>query len=84
MTTTAAKPNSVPWDTSVGNRFAHYSPEDHSAPLWIAAALSLIYVLGMLLVRTYLKWKVFGWDDILIILSTVSDTIYHDKQHVNT
>lgn len=63
---------SVPWDTSLGNRFAHYSAEDHSAPLWIAALLSFTYVLGMLFVRAFLKWRVFGWDDSAMVLSTVS------------
>lgn len=72
MATEAAESSSTPWDTSTGNRFAHYSSEDHSAPLWIAAILSFTYVLGMLLVRTFLKWRVFGWDDFLVVFSTVS------------
>ena len=71
MVSSAAESTSVPWDTSTGNRFAYYFSEDHSAPLWIAAALSFTYVLGMLLVRLYLKWRVFGWDDFLILFSTV-------------
>jgi hypothetical protein len=79
MTTIAAEPISVPWDTSTGNRFAHYSPEDHSAPLWIAAALNMTYVLGLLFVRVFFKWRVFGWDDVLIILSTVSGTVCLEK-----
>lgn len=66
------KITSVPWDTSLGNRLAHYSAEDHSAPLWIAALLSFTYMLGMLFVRAFLKWRVFGWDNSAMVLSTVS------------
>ena len=61
----------LPWDTSAGNRFAHYSPDDHSATLWIATALAFTYIVGMLLVRTFIKWRVFGWDDGLIVVATV-------------
>ena len=71
MNPAALEPGYLPWDTSVGNRFAHYSPEDHSATLWIAAALGLTYVLFVVLIRIYIKWRVFGWDDGLIVASTV-------------
>lgn len=71
MNPAALEPGYLPWDTSVGNRFAHYSPEDHSATLWIAAALGLTYVLFVVLIRIYIKWRVFGWDDGLIVASTI-------------
>jgi hypothetical protein len=68
----AAEPSYLAWDTSAGNRFAHYSSEDHGAPLWVAALLGMVYSLGVLLIRLYIKRRVFGWDDGLITASTVS------------
>ena len=61
-----------PMDTTVGNRFAPYGPENHSAPLWITSILGLIYAFGVLLIRVFIKRRVFGWDDSLIVAATVS------------
>lgn len=72
MATPQAESTPVPWDTSVGNRFAYFSPDDHSAPLWIAAILSFIYVIGVLVLRVFIKWRYLGWDDFLVAASTVS------------
>jgi hypothetical protein len=83
MDSTAAEPSSLPWDTTVGNRFAHYSSTNHSAPVWIAAALGLTYVVGVLLIRVFIKWRVFGWDDILILISTVG-TLYNTASSLLT
>lgn len=69
--TTAATHTSVPWDTSVGNRFARYLVDDHSAPLWIAVLLGFTYALGILIVRAVLKRRVLGWDDLMIVVGTV-------------
>ncbi|KZM28293.1 hypothetical protein ST47_g559 [Ascochyta rabiei] len=71
MNSDAAEPSTIPWDTSVGNRFAHYSSRDHGATVWIATALGLTYVVGVLLVRVFIKRRIFGWDDWLILTSTV-------------
>ncbi|KAF2744789.1 hypothetical protein M011DRAFT_528121 [Sporormia fimetaria CBS 119925] len=71
MAMIAAEPSFLPWDTSVGNRFAHYSAVDHSATVWIATALTLTYVVGILLIRIFIKWRVFGWDDSLVVISTL-------------
>lgn len=62
-------------DTSVGNRFAPYGPENHSAPLWITSLLGLIYAVGVLCVRLFIKRRVFGWDDSLIAAGTVSTAL---------
>ncbi|KAF2035232.1 hypothetical protein EK21DRAFT_107356 [Setomelanomma holmii] len=72
MDPSAAEPSYLPWDTSVGNQLAHYSSEDHSAPLWAVAILGLIYVLGVLLLRAYIKRHVLGWDDYLITASSAA------------
>jgi hypothetical protein len=71
MEDTPTAPTYLPWDTSAGNRFAHYSSENHSAPLWIAALLGLIYMVGVLMIRAFIKRRVFGWDDYLITASSV-------------
>ncbi|KAF2261346.1 hypothetical protein CC78DRAFT_521904 [Lojkania enalia] len=65
------EPMVVPWDTSVGNRFAPYTPNNHSAVLWIVALLGLVYVVGVLLIRVWIKIKVLGFDDWFIAISTV-------------
>jgi hypothetical protein len=81
MDTSTAEPSIAPWDTSVGNRFAHYSPDNHSATVWIAAALTLTYGVGVLLVRIFIKWRVFGWDDGLIVVSTVCSLRMVEAHH---
>ncbi|KAJ4294248.1 hypothetical protein N0V90_007938 [Kalmusia sp. IMI 367209] len=57
-------------DTSAGNRFAPYTTENHSAPLWIVSILGLIYAVGVLMIRVFIKRRVFGWDDSLIVAGT--------------
>jgi len=61
----------VLWDTSVGNRFAYNSPEDHTGPLWIAALLGIVYVISALIVRVYVKRRILDWDDYLVMASSV-------------
>ncbi|KAF2203202.1 hypothetical protein GQ43DRAFT_279254 [Delitschia confertaspora ATCC 74209] len=63
---------SIPWDTSVGNRFAPYNDSNHSATLWIASLLGLIYAFGTLFIRIFVKIKVLGIDDYLIIASSLA------------
>jgi hypothetical protein len=71
MDPTIASVSDRPWDTSVGNRLVHCSSQDHRAPLWIAVLLALVYSIGILLVRIYIKRRVFGLDDYAISTSTV-------------
>lgn len=71
MTPDFSESTALSWDTTTGNRFSHYSPEDHSATVWIAAALTVTYVVGVLLVRVLVKWRMLGWDDGLLVISTV-------------
>ncbi|PVI00586.1 hypothetical protein DM02DRAFT_614240 [Periconia macrospinosa] len=54
---------------SSDNRFAPFTPEDHSAPIWIASILSLIFAYTILLVRLgFVKWNMHGLDDLLLTL----------------
>jgi hypothetical protein len=73
-TTSQHELSPLPWDTNAGNRSAHYSPVNHSATVWIATALALTYVLGVLLVRIFIKWRVLRRDDGLVAIGTVHDT----------
>lgn len=61
-------------DTTQGNRFAPYGPENHSAPLWIISLLGVVYSFGVLMIRIFIKRRVFGWDDSLIVVATVSSS----------
>ena len=73
MDTGAPDSTPLPWDTSAGNRFAPYTDTNHSATLWIACILGMIYAFGTLFIRLFIKFKVLGPDDYLIIASSVSE-----------
>ncbi|CAI9637214.1 unnamed protein product [Alternaria burnsii] len=52
------------------NRFARITTNDHSAPLWIATILSLIYAVLVLAVRLgFTKWKAHTLDDIVVTIA---------------
>jgi hypothetical protein len=72
MEPSPAEPSYLPWDTSRGVRFARYTPDDHSASLWVAALLGMVYTVCVLMLRAYIKRRVFGWDDYLVTASSVS------------
>lgn len=55
----------------VDNGFRNYSPGNHSALLSVATLLGMVYIIDVLLLRVYIKRRVFGWDDYLIIASSV-------------
>jgi hypothetical protein len=63
---------------SDGNRFAHFTVDDHSAPIWIASILSLAFAFLILAVRLlFVKWNMHGRDDVLLTLAHVSDLPEH-------
>lgn len=64
--------NPDPWDTTQGNRFAGYTPDNHSAGLWICSILGLIYTTLTFGIRFFIKRSVFGIDDWTILVGTVS------------
>jgi hypothetical protein len=64
---------------SAGNRFARYTPDNHSAPLWIASVLSFIFAFLVLGVRLgYVKLKLYGIDDVVLSLAHVSLSLFQD------
>jgi hypothetical protein len=55
-----------------GDRFAHLTPNDHSAPLWVVTLLCSIYAVLVLVVRLgYVKWRAHGLDDVVLSLAHV-------------
>jgi anti-sigma-K factor RskA len=54
------------------NRFARITTNDHSAALWIATILSLIYAVLVLAVRLgFTKWRAHTLDDIVVTIAHV-------------
>jgi anti-sigma-K factor RskA len=57
------------------NRFARITTNDHSAALWIATILSLIYAVLVLAVRLgFTKWRAHTLDDIVVTIAHVCNT----------
>jgi hypothetical protein len=56
-------------------RFSPVTPDDHAGQLWIVTILSLTYSTLVVTARGYIKYKMFGFDDILIGLATVSKSL---------
>ncbi|KAM5354729.1 hypothetical protein ACJ41O_001376 [Fusarium nematophilum] len=52
-------------------RFSAVAFNDHAGQLWIVTILSLIYSALVATARAYIKYQMFGFDDILIALATV-------------
>ncbi|KAI5456212.1 hypothetical protein BGZ63DRAFT_435701 [Mariannaea sp. PMI_226] len=60
-------------ETSIDDlpRFSPVAFNDHAGQLWIVTILSLIYSALVVTARAYIKYKMFGFDDILIALALV-------------
>ncbi|KAH6883563.1 hypothetical protein B0T10DRAFT_411010 [Thelonectria olida] len=52
-------------------RFSPVAFNDHAGQLWIVTILSLIYSSLVAMARAYIKYQMFGFDDILIALAMV-------------
>lgn len=57
------------------HRFSPITFNDHAGQLWIVTILSLIYSTLVALVRAYIKYQMFGFDDILFAFATVRKPI---------
>jgi hypothetical protein len=55
-------------------RFSPVTFNDHAGKLWIVTILSLIYTSLIALARAYIKYKMFGFDDVLFTAATVRNT----------
>lgn len=59
-------------DTTVSdNRFAPITPDNESGSIWIATLLCLVYSFITLSTRAWLRQKMYGFDDYLILLAFV-------------
>lgn len=54
-----------------GPRFSPVTSSDHAGQLWIVTILALVYSTLVSTARAYVKYKMFGIDDILIAFATV-------------
>ncbi|KAL5615946.1 hypothetical protein FOBRF1_004694 [Fusarium oxysporum] len=52
-------------------RFSPVTFNDHAGKLWIVTILSLIYTSLIALARAYIKYKMFGFDDVLFAAATI-------------
>lgn len=52
-------------------QFSRVTFNDHSGQLWIVTILSLIYGLFGAMTRVYIKYRMFGFDDLLLAFATV-------------
>ena len=71
MATSSASPSATISD----NRFARYTVDNHSAPIWIASLLSLIFAFCVLGVRLgFVKLNAHGFDDVVLTMAHVRIT----------
>lgn len=57
---------------NVSNGLSPVTPDDHAGKLWIVTILSLIYALHVAGARAFIKRRMFGLDDVLFGVATVS------------
>lgn len=63
-------------------RFSPVAFNDHAGQLWIVTILSLIYTALVAAARAYIKYQMFGFDDVLIALAMVRKRIW-PRRHAN-
>lgn len=56
-------------------QFSRVTFNDHSGQLWIVTILSLIYGFLGAMTRMYIKYRMFGFDDLLLAFATVRNLI---------
>lgn len=61
-------------------RFSRVTSKDHAGQLWIITIVSLIYSIMGAMARAYIKYKMIGYDDILLFLATVRTFATHCDQ----
>jgi hypothetical protein len=69
--------------TAPDNRFARFTTDNHSAPIWIASLLSLIFAFCILAVRLgFVKWNAHGLDDVVLTLAHVGAGKHPTTHHL--
>lgn len=64
-------------------RFSRVTSKDHAGQLWIITIVSLIYSVMVAMARAYIKYKMLGYDDILLFLATVRTFLSHYASGMN-
>lgn len=57
--------------TTAASAFSPVESDDHAGALWIVAILGLMYSFLSGAIRMYIKRRVYGWDDYILVLATV-------------
>ncbi|KAK8091324.1 hypothetical protein PG994_000829 [Apiospora phragmitis] len=57
--------------TPSSTRFSPITATDHAGYVWIVAILGITYTALTCALRGWIKFRVYGWDDVLIALATV-------------
>ena len=52
-------------------RFSPITETDHAGYIWIVTIIGTSYTALSLLLRAWIKYRVYGWDDLLIAIGTV-------------
>ncbi|KAF2732925.1 hypothetical protein EJ04DRAFT_469290 [Polyplosphaeria fusca] len=58
-----------------GYRFSTVTPNDHSGLIYIAAFLTFTYSNLTFITRCFIKWQVFGYDDLATCVAQVASTV---------
>jgi hypothetical protein len=60
---------------SEGHRFAPITPNDHAGSIWIATLVCLVYTFIVFITRAFLRRKMYGIDDYLVLGATVCHSL---------
>lgn len=58
-------------DSTEATRFSPITTNNHVGYLWIVTILGIIYTVLSACLRAYIKWGVYGWDDLCIAVATI-------------
>ncbi|KAK8059153.1 hypothetical protein PG996_009083 [Apiospora saccharicola] len=58
-------------DMTGSSRFSPITETDHAGYIWVITIIGTAYTALSLLLRAWIKYRVYGWDDLLIAIGTV-------------
>ncbi|KAK8127244.1 hypothetical protein PG984_008352 [Apiospora sp. TS-2023a] len=58
-------------DITGSSRFSPITETDHAGYIWVVTIIGTAYTALSLLLRAWIKYRVYGWDDLLIAIGTV-------------
>lgn len=60
-----ASPDFITASRHSSTRFSVITSQDHAGYVWICTILATIYIIFSSLLRAFVKWRMYGWDDLL-------------------